>query len=158
MTLTALAPGADSLPSSQALVTALALEVVTSERSNATALTPDSTFDREDAWIVAAYVSLFILSGTLNITVLITLLCNSRSAKSHVNRFIIHLCVADLVVTFITMPLEVRLYYIELIKRNISEIDSTVKLILIIYKQANSRKFPSLELSYDRLMIVLRLF
>jgi hypothetical protein len=130
MTQTTLARSADSLPSSQPLVTTLTSEVVTSERSNATALIPDSTFDREDELIVAAYVSLFILSATLNITVLITLLCNSRSAKSHVNRFIIHLCAADLVVTFITIPLEVR-QYAELIKRDISQIDTPVRSISI---------------------------
>jgi hypothetical protein len=126
MTLTA--HSADSSPSSQALFTNMSSEVTTSKSDNVTALTPEMTFDREDAWNVAAYVSLFILSATLNSTVLTTLLCNNRSAKSHVNRFIIHLCTADLVVTFITMPLEVRLYYTELIKRNISQIDTTVKI------------------------------
>lgn len=75
--------------------------------SGAIKLPADMTFDKDDHWKVAAYVSLFFVSAVFNLTVLVTLLCNRRSCKSHVNRFIIHLCLADLVVTFIIIPLEV---------------------------------------------------
>lgn len=75
---------------------------------NAT-LPPDMMFDQVNKVTAISYLALFFVSATLNLTVLVTLLYNSRRDKSHVNRFIIHLCAADLVVTFITMPLEVRL-------------------------------------------------
>lgn len=71
-------------------------------------LPPELQFSHVQRVKAIAYFCLFWVSATLNLMVIVTLLCNSRRAISHVNRFVIHLCVANLIVTFIMMPLEVR--------------------------------------------------
>ncbi|KAL4228069.1 hypothetical protein ACF0H5_013505 [Mactra antiquata] len=55
---------------------------------------------------IVGYSSLFVISATGNLTVFITLFRN-RNDKSRVNMFIMHLSIADLIVTFIMMPLEI---------------------------------------------------
>jgi gonadotropin-releasing hormone receptor len=47
-----------------------------------------------------------VIAATGNLTVLITLL-RSRTIKSRVNTYILHLSIADLIVAFIMLPLEI---------------------------------------------------
>lgn len=54
---------------------------------------------------VVAYTCLFLVAAIGNLTVFITLFRN-RNRKSRVNMFIMHLSIADLLVTFIMLPLE----------------------------------------------------
>ncbi|XP_052796670.1 adipokinetic hormone/corazonin-related peptide receptor variant I-like [Mya arenaria] len=55
---------------------------------------------------IAAYSCFFLIAAAGNLTVFITLFRN-RNDKSRVNMFIMHLSIADLIVTFIMMPLEI---------------------------------------------------
>ena len=66
----------------------------------------EMVFGEESLISVIAYCFLFIIAACGNLTVFITLYRN-RHRKSRVNLFIMHLSVADLVVTFVTLPLEV---------------------------------------------------
>jgi gonadotropin-releasing hormone receptor len=66
----------------------------------------DLVFGEEGLLSVIVYCVLFVIAACGNLTVFITLYRN-RHRKSRVNRFILHLSVADLVVTFIVLPLEV---------------------------------------------------
>ncbi|XP_055880540.1 adipokinetic hormone/corazonin-related peptide receptor variant I-like isoform X2 [Biomphalaria glabrata] len=63
-------------------------------------------FSEDNAVSVAAYSCLFIVAACGNLTVFITLFRN-RSSKSRINLFIMHLAIADLIVTFIMLPLEI---------------------------------------------------
>lgn len=60
----------------------------------------------ENVMAIAVYSVLFVVSACGNLTVFITLYRNRRK-RSRVSLFIIHLCLADLWVTFIFMPLEI---------------------------------------------------
>ncbi|XP_060601483.1 adipokinetic hormone/corazonin-related peptide receptor variant I-like [Ruditapes philippinarum] len=55
---------------------------------------------------ITAYSCFFVIAAIGNLTVFITLFRN-RNDKSRVNMFIMHLAMADMIVTFIMMPLEV---------------------------------------------------
>ncbi|ELT96363.1 hypothetical protein CAPTEDRAFT_136055 [Capitella teleta] len=55
---------------------------------------------------ITAYSVLMVIAACGNLTVFITLFRN-RHRKSRVNLFIMHLSIADLVVTFIMLPLEI---------------------------------------------------
>ena len=63
-------------------------------------------FNDDSLVSVVAYCVLFVISAVGNLTVFITLCCN-RLRKSHVTVFMLHLCIADLLVTFIMIPMEV---------------------------------------------------
>nr|KAG5708603.1 hypothetical protein BaRGS_033024 [Batillaria attramentaria] len=63
-------------------------------------------FTDDSAVSVIAYACLFIVAACGNLTVFITLFRN-RSMKSRVNLFIMHLAIADLIVTFMMLPLEI---------------------------------------------------
>jgi hypothetical protein len=67
---------------------------------------PEMIFTDDNMVSVIAYTCLFIVAACGNLTVFITLFRN-RQIKSRVNLFIMHLCIADLIVTFIMMPLEI---------------------------------------------------
>ena len=69
------------------------------------ALPPDMTFNEQRKMAVIAYSTLFVIAAISNLTVFITLFRN-RHRKSRVNLFIMHLSAADLIVTFIMLPLE----------------------------------------------------
>lgn len=56
---------------------------------------------------IALYSVLFVIAAIANLTVFISLL-RSRHRKSRINLMITHLAIADLIVTFIMIPLEVR--------------------------------------------------
>ena len=55
---------------------------------------------------VIAYSVLFVIAAIGNMTVFVTLFRN-RHRKSRVNLFIMHLSIADLIVTFVMLPLEI---------------------------------------------------
>ena len=69
-------------------------------------VTKDMVFNDISLMTVIAYSVLFCIAAIGNLTVFITLFRN-RHRKSRVNLFIMHLAVADLIVTFIMMPLEI---------------------------------------------------
>ena len=54
---------------------------------------------------IAIYCVLFFIASVGNLTVFITLFRN-RHRKSRVNLFIMHLAIADMIVTFVMLPLE----------------------------------------------------
>ncbi|XP_048733130.1 adipokinetic hormone/corazonin-related peptide receptor variant I-like isoform X4 [Ostrea edulis] len=66
----------------------------------------DLVFTDENMVTIVAYTCMFIVAACGNLTVFITLFRN-RNIKSRVNQFIFHLSIADLVVTFIMLPLEI---------------------------------------------------
>ena len=70
-----------------------------------TALPKQMTFNDDSLVSVIAYSTLFVIAAFGNLTVFITLFRN-RHRKSRVNMFIMHLSIADLIVTFIMLPLE----------------------------------------------------
>ncbi|CAG2239975.1 GNRHR [Mytilus edulis] len=78
---------------------------------NASKLAPgdlptDLTFNDENLMAVVAYSVLFVIAASGNLTVFITLFRN-RHLKSRVNLFILHLSLADLIVAFIMVPMEI---------------------------------------------------
>ncbi len=73
--------------------------------STTTQVPRELVFNSENLVSVAAYVSLFIIAAIGNLTVFITLYKNRRR-RSRVNLFIMHLSVADMIVTFVMLPLE----------------------------------------------------
>lgn len=69
-------------------------------------LPKDLTFNEENLMAVVAYSVLFVIAAGGNLTVFITLFRN-RHLKSRVNLFILHLSLADLIVAFIMLPMEI---------------------------------------------------
>ena len=65
----------------------------------------EMTFSSDNMMSVIAYCCLFVIAAIGNLTVLITLF-RTRRRKSRVNCFIMHLAMADLIVTFVMLPLE----------------------------------------------------
>ncbi|GFR88790.1 gonadotropin-releasing hormone receptor [Elysia marginata] len=63
-------------------------------------------FTSSNAVSVITYSCLLVVASCGNLTVFITLFRN-RGHKSRINMFIMHLAIADLIVTFITLPLEI---------------------------------------------------
>eukprot|EP00095_Tigriopus_kingsejongensis_P011396 maker-scaffold68_size422247-snap-gene-2.13 protein:Tk11396 transcript:maker-scaffold68_size422247-snap-gene-2.13-mRNA-1 annotation:"adipokinetic hormone receptor isoform x3" len=56
---------------------------------------------------ISAYGALFLVSSVANMTVLYILIRRYRKIKSRVNLLLINLAIADLLVTFLMMPLEI---------------------------------------------------
>ena len=52
------------------------------------------------------YCILFVVAASGNLTVFITL-CRNKDTKERVNLYILHLATADLIVTFVMMPMEI---------------------------------------------------
>ena len=63
-------------------------------------------FTDNNAVSVITYSCLLVIAACGNLTVFITLFRN-RGHKSRINMFIMHLAIADLIVTFIILPLEI---------------------------------------------------
>ncbi|KAK3097808.1 hypothetical protein FSP39_013396 [Pinctada imbricata] len=63
-------------------------------------------FNDDNLLAVISYTCMFVVAACGNLTVFITLFRN-RHVKSRVNQFILHLSIADLIVTFIMLPLEI---------------------------------------------------
>lgn len=66
----------------------------------------DLRFNENSLTVVIVYCVLFLIAAVGNLTVFITLF-KSRHRKSRISLMITHLAVADLMVTFIMIPLEV---------------------------------------------------
>ncbi|KAK3096659.1 hypothetical protein FSP39_002161 [Pinctada imbricata] len=66
----------------------------------------EMTFNDDSIMSVIAYSCMFCVAASGNLIVLITLF-RSRRFKSRVNTFIMHLSIADLIVAFIMLPLEI---------------------------------------------------
>lgn len=64
------------------------------------------TFSHESRVEAIVYILLFFLAAAGNVPVLISLIRNRRR-KSRIQNMILHLAIADLIVTFIMIPLEV---------------------------------------------------
>jgi gonadotropin-releasing hormone receptor len=57
---------------------------------------------------VVVYSILFVFSSVFNLKIIYFLCCKKNvSNKSQMNRFMFHLTVADLMITFLTIPLEI---------------------------------------------------
>jgi gonadotropin-releasing hormone receptor len=55
---------------------------------------------------IGIYSVLFALSSVCNVTMFSYLCCGRRIQQSRMNKFMFHLSVADLLITFITIPME----------------------------------------------------
>lgn len=77
----------------------------TTGQTTALPLPREMTFNDDSLVSVIAYVCLFVVAASGNLTVFIALF-RSRRMKSRVNLFIMHLSIADLIVAFIMLPLE----------------------------------------------------
>lgn len=58
--------------------------------------------------LVAAYCLMFVIAAAGNLSVIITLFRSKRHRRSRISLMICHLAVADLIVAFFMIPLEVR--------------------------------------------------
>lgn len=67
---------------------------------------PDAKFTDESMLSVVVYCILFCFSAGGNVLVFVTMFRN-RHRKLRVNRLILHLSVADMIVTFVMMPMEI---------------------------------------------------
>lgn len=57
--------------------------------------------------LVAAYCVMFVIAAAGNLSVIITLFRSKRHRRSRISLMICHLAVADLIVAFFMIPLEV---------------------------------------------------
>ncbi|KAL3220625.1 hypothetical protein MRX96_029753 [Rhipicephalus microplus] len=64
------------------------------------------TFTTQSLVQVIIYCILFVIAGAGNVPVFVSLL-NKRHRKSRIKLMILHLAIADLIVTFVMIPLEV---------------------------------------------------
>lgn len=96
-------------------------ETVDSLEFNAT-IPPDLQFNENSLTIVIVYCVLFVIAAVGNLTVFITML-RLRHRKSRISLMITHLAIADLMVTFIMIPLEVSTFYYLFRIRNILNIN-----------------------------------
>ncbi|KAF6216586.1 hypothetical protein GE061_000929 [Apolygus lucorum] len=77
-------------------------------RDNVTyTLEPDMVFNEGHLVLIIFYSILFVISAVGNITVLVLLLRQKAKNRSRINFMLVHLTTADLLVTFILMPLEI---------------------------------------------------
>lgn len=74
--------------------------------ANSTELPDNLRFTDESVVIVTVYAALFVVAAAGNLTVFVPLFRN-RHRKSRINLMIMHLAVADLIVTFFTILLEI---------------------------------------------------
>lgn len=78
----------------------------TSSQHRFIGLPDEMKFGEHNIITIVAYSILFVVAASGNLTVFITLFRN-RGAKARVNLYIMHLATADLIVTFMMMPLEI---------------------------------------------------
>lgn len=81
------------------------VEVAPSEASNVTA--DDVTMPAPEQGFVIGMYSALLTTGAFGNVAVFTSLVRSRRRKSRVNLLMTHLAVADMIVTFIVIPLEV---------------------------------------------------
>ncbi|XP_035222196.1 gonadotropin-releasing hormone II receptor-like, partial [Stegodyphus dumicola] len=86
------------------------LNVTNNSNLNISSIYPDLpyylTFNEESIREVVLYSLMFVLAAAGNLPVFVTLIRN-RHRKSRVNLMIMHLAIADLIVTFVMIPLEI---------------------------------------------------
>jgi len=75
--------------------------------SNTTELPEDMQFNSAHVISIVGYSTLFLVSSIANCTVLMILIRRYKKTKSRVNLLLIHLAIADLMVTFLMMPGEI---------------------------------------------------
>ena len=63
-------------------------------------------FSDRNVITIFLYCLLFVVAASGNLTVFITL-CRNKGTKIRVNLYILHLATADLIVTFVMMPMEI---------------------------------------------------
>uniref|UniRef100_A0A8D8LBA0 Gonadotropin-releasing hormone II receptor n=1 Tax=Cacopsylla melanoneura TaxID=428564 RepID=A0A8D8LBA0_9HEMI len=68
---------------------------------------PNLVFNSGHVVAIATYSVLMVISAIGNITVLSTILRRRRKTRSRINTMLMHLAIADLIVTFLMMPLEI---------------------------------------------------
>ena len=90
----------------EALISTLPRDMTFTEEALMSTLPRDMTFTEEALMSVIVYSVLFVIASIGNLTVFITLFRN-RHRRSRVNLFIMHLSIADLLVTLVIMPIEV---------------------------------------------------
>ena len=71
-------------------------------------LFPFAEFTEAGVPLVAAYCVMFVIAAAGNLSVIITLFRSKRHRRSRISLMICHLAVADLIVAFFMIPLEVR--------------------------------------------------
>ncbi|CAH0725002.1 unnamed protein product, partial [Brenthis ino] len=76
------------------------------ESANATDMEIDTVPTSDQGFVVAMYSTLFVIGAAGNVCVFVSLV-RSRRRKSRVNLLMTHLVVADLIVIFIVIPLEI---------------------------------------------------
>lgn len=76
------------------------------EEAMAPTLPPELRFNTSALVAIVVYSCLFVVAAVGNVTVFVTLYRN-RHRKSRINLMIMHLAIADMVVTFVMIPLEV---------------------------------------------------
>lgn len=98
----------DTVTESSANCTNISEEILLMNRTfyRSSELPAEMRFGIHHVVFIAAYSCFFVIAAVGNLTVFITLFRN-RNDKSRVNMFIMHLAIADLIVTFIMMPLEI---------------------------------------------------
>lgn len=74
-------------------------------------LPPHLRFNTDSLVVVIVYSMLFVVAAIGNLSVFITLI-RSRHRKSRMSLIMTHLTIADLIVTFLMIPLEVRLIWL----------------------------------------------
>lgn len=79
---------------------------ITKETGSAVITPKEITFTDDSLVSVVTYAVLFTVAAAGNLTLFIKLL-RSRGNARVVSYYVIHLCVADMIVTFIMMPMEV---------------------------------------------------
>nr|ANW09575.1 adipokinetic hormone receptor [Locusta migratoria] len=76
-------------------------------QSNDSVLPADMRFNGGHVVSIAAYSALMAVSAAGNLTVLGLILRRGERARSRLNHMLMHLAIADLLVTFLMMPLEI---------------------------------------------------
>ena len=74
---------------------------------NTTELPLDMQFNSAHVISIVGYSFLFVISSICNCSVMLILIRRYKKTKSRVNLLLIHLAIADLLVTFLMMPLEI---------------------------------------------------
>lgn len=94
-----------------------------------------SGFTEDSVPLVAAYCLMFVIAAAGNLSVIITLFRSKRHRRSRISLMISHLAVADLIVAFFMIPLEVRF---SLILKNFDLISRECYRVCTVSKHFNT--------------------
>ncbi|XP_045482662.1 adipokinetic hormone/corazonin-related peptide receptor variant I [Harmonia axyridis] len=95
--------GIEAFPDEQNIEAAIYSNITSGDHE----LPIDMRFNDGHKLSIIVYSFLFVFSAIANITVLVLLLKRRRNNPSRINMMLIHLAIADLLVTFLMMPLEI---------------------------------------------------